>query len=175
VAVDTPQVQRKVNKWTFIIATLIGSGTYLFGLKNFTFGLGFGVLLCVINYRVISKILDIAFRMTSPDLARVLSFVSYHVRFWIIVIILYLVIPKTHYLFVVGAFVGILLPKIVMGVIVVLHTDDEWWTREVEKDEPAVEGISKRRDEGLRFPGLDYDERFKEDPAFKQSNGDLKL
>lgn len=143
---DKPQVQRKVNKWILIITLSIGSVTYLFGAKNFTYGLGFGVVLCVINYKVIGKILDIAFRMASPDLARILSFVGYHVRFWIIVIILYLIIPKTHYLFVVGTFAGILLPKIIIVATMLLSTDDEWWNQEVEsesskrfEEEPAVD------------------------------------
>lgn len=176
-AVDTPQVQRRITLWALIASTLVGGITYICGIKQFAYGLGFGVILCVINYRVISVILDVAFRFTSPGLARVISFVSYHVRFWLIVIILYIVIPKTHYLFGVGTFAGILIPKIVMGVFVVLHTDDEWWNQKVDSSMPHDEAVVRKKDEpeGLRFPGLDFDERFHEEPLAGDTDENLKL
>ncbi len=165
-AVDTPRVQRKIAKWTALATILIGGITYFLGIKQFTYGLVFGVVLCIINYRVISLILEVAFRSASPDLARVISFASYHIRFWVIVIILYIIIPRTHYLFVIGTFLGILLPKMIMGVVVVLHTGDR---EEIKKPEPVETELHEvhRIEEGLRFPGLDFDERFCNDPRFK--------
>ncbi len=178
-AVDTPKVQRGIAKWTLVASSLLGGLTYLLGAKQFAYGLGFGVVLTIVNYKVVAVILDVAMKAASPGIARVISFVSYHVRFWLIVIILYIVIPKTHYLFGVGTFAGILLPKMIMGVFVVLHTDDEWWNKEVETQQAPPEGtvIKKKgeEEEGLRFPGIDFDERFKNDQRFNDSNGNLKL
>ncbi|PKM82205.1 MAG: hypothetical protein CVU89_06065 [Firmicutes bacterium HGW-Firmicutes-14] len=171
-AVDTPQVQRGIAKWTFLTTFIIGVVTYLLGAKQFSFGLVFGVVLSVINYRVISVILDVAFRTASADLARVISFASYHVRFWLIVIILYIVIPRTHYLFGVGTFAGILLPKMIMGVYVVKSTDEEWWARpketDAQPDEEIHKPVMKKKDEPdmIRFPGLDFDDRYKNDPRY---------
>ncbi|MBU7007360.1 hypothetical protein [Phosphitispora fastidiosa] len=169
-AVDTPRVQRGIAKWSLLATILIGGISYFFGLKQLAFGLVFGVGLCIINYRVVSVILDVAFKLASPDLARVISFASYHVRFWLIVIILYIVIPRTHYLFALGTFMGLLLPKMIMGVYVVRYTEEEWWNNEAEApqaDSAEVE-VEKPKDlpEGIRFPGLDFDERYQADPRF---------
>lgn len=176
-AVDTPQVQRKIAKWTLIVALLVGGIGYLFSFKDFTYGLFFGVVLCIVNFRVISWVLSIATSKASPDLARIISFVGYHVRFWLLVIILYFVIPVAHYTFTIGTFVGLFLPKVIMGVIVVLHTDDEWWSSEAESSGPTPEEVRKAKDEvdGLRFPGLDFDERFKKELGLNEDpKKDLK-
>ncbi len=173
-AVDTPRVQRGIAKWSLLATILIGGLAYLFGLKQLAYGLVFGVGLCIINYRVVGVILDVAFKMASPDLARVISFASYHVRFWLIVIILYIVIPRTHYLFAIGTFIGLLLPKMIMGVYVVLNTEEEWWKTEAENAEPVSGNVEveKPKDlpEGIRFPGLDFDERYQADPRFNDTD-----
>jgi len=172
-AVDMPQVQRGMTKWTLITTVLLGVVTYLFGVKHLTYGLIFGVILMVLNFKVISVILDYSLRKTSPDFARIISFVSYHVRFWLIVMILYFVIPRTPFLFTVGIFMGFLLPKMIMGIFVVRYADDEWWNRKTQSrpDEIAV-ARKKAREEGLRFPGLDFDDRYKNDPRFDDDDED---
>ena len=175
-AVDTPRVQRGIAKWTLVATILIGAGTYLFGVKQLAYGLVFGVVVSVVNLRVVSVILDVATRAASPNIARVISFVGYHVRFWLIVIILYIVIPHTHYLFGVGTFLGILLPKVIMGVFVVLHTNDEWWNQATELAPPTTGVVVPKKDqEGLRFPGLDFDDQFKTNTGFEDSERDLRL
>ncbi len=176
-AVDTPQVQRGIAKWTLIATLLIGGLTYYFGKEQFAYGLGFGVVLSIVNYKVVAVILDVAMRAASPGLARVISFVSYHVRFWLIVIVLYLVIPRTHFLVGVGTFAGILLPKMIMGVFIVKHTDDEWWNKQTEVSRPITNVVVPKEDQeaGLRFPGLDFDDTFKNDSRFEDSEGNLKL
>jgi len=117
----------------------------------------------------------VAFKMASPDLARVISFASYHVRFWLIVIILYIVIPKAHYLFAVGTFMGLLLPKMIMGVYVVLYTDEEWWNKEAKSPESSSDEAKTEKpkglEEGIRFPGLDFDETYRSDPRFNNRDG----
>ncbi|KNZ68405.1 ATP synthase I [Thermincola ferriacetica] len=171
-AIDTPEVQRGITKWTFIIAIFIEGITYFAGFRSFAYGLAFGVGLMILNYRVVSIILNKAFKSALPDLAKVLSFASYHIRFWIMVIIMYLVIPKAGFQFGVGSFFGILLPKIVMGVFVVINTKEEWWCNATPADKAPLTG--KKRDDGLRFPGLDFDERFK-NQEFKEPDDKLKL
>ena len=174
-AVDTPQVQRGIGKWSLLATILIGGLAYFFGLRQLTYGLVFGVGLCLINYKVVGVILDVAFKMASPDLARVISFASYHVRFWLIVIILYIVIPKAHYLFAVGTFMGLLLPKMIMGVYVVLYTDEEWWNKEAKSPESSSDEAKTEKpkglEEGIRFPGLDFDETYRSDPRFNNRDG----
>jgi hypothetical protein len=124
-SVDTPQVQCKIAIWSAIPAVLMAAISYFLGIKLFGYGVLFGGFLSMLNLIIVGKLLDVALRKASPDLARVVSFVGYHVRFWLIVIILYLVIPRAHYLFGVGTFFGILLPKMVMGIFVVLYSDKE--------------------------------------------------
>jgi len=173
-AVDTPRVQRSIAKWTVIVSLLIGGLTYILGARTFASGLAFGVVVSIVNYRIVGLIIHIAFRAASPDLAKVFSFVGYHVRFWVLVIILFLVIPRSPFFFGVGTFVGLLIPKIIMGVFVVINTEnDEWWNKKAstETQSPVPEGMvckPKDEQEGLRFPGLDYDDRFKD--ADKQYN-----
>lgn len=176
-AVDTPQVQRAITKWTVLVTILIGGVAYILGARTLAQGIAFGVVVSVVNYRIVSIIIHIAFKMSSPDLAKVLSFAGYHVRFWLLVVILYLVIPRTPYFFGVGTFVGLLIPKIIMGVFVVTHTNDEWWSRKVTnkaQEEESKEAAYKPKDqtEGLRFPGLDHDDRFRDlDEKFNNPGG----
>ncbi|MFZ5641402.1 MAG: hypothetical protein ACOY4Q_12050 [Bacillota bacterium] len=171
-AVDTPQVQRGIAKWTLIVSVLIGGLAYILGARTFAYGLAFGVVVSIVNYRVVGLIIHIALRAASPDLAKVLSFAGYHVRFWILVVILYLVIPRAPFYFGVGTFVGILVPKMIMGVFVVMHTEDEWWSKKpseaVDETPAGIACKPKDKDEGLRYPGLDYDDRFKGDDSFKR-------
>lgn len=172
-AVDMPRVQRSITKWTLIVTILLGGVTYLLGAEQVTYGLLFGVFIAVLNFRVISFILDFSLRKASPDIARVISFVGYHVRFWLIVVILYLVIPRAPFLFTVGIFLGFLLPKMIMGVFVVIYTDDEWWNRKVESTGSTATVVRKKGgQEGLRFPGLDFDDRFKGDDRFKDDENE---
>jgi hypothetical protein len=170
-AVDTPQVQRGIAKWTIILSAVIGGLAYILGARMFAYGLAFGVVVSIVNYRVVGLIIHIAFRAASPDLAKVLSFAGYHVRFWILVVILYLVIPRAPFYFGVGTFVGILLPKMIMGAFVVIHSEDEWWSKKPTEavGETAPTGTAckpKDKDEGLRYPGLDNDDRFKGSGVF---------
>ncbi len=176
-AVDTPRVQWTIAKWTVGVTLLIGGLSYILGGKTFAYGLVFGVVVSIVNYRVVGIIIDIAFRATSPDLAKVLSFAGYHVRFWILVVILYLVIPRSPFYFSVGTFVGLLIPKMIMGVVVVMDTRDKRWDPKTPAAAPPPrisEGAvnkPKEEQEGLRFPGLDYDDRFKDtDDRFKDTN-----
>ncbi len=69
----------------------------------------------------------------------------------------------------VGTFLGILLPKMIMGVIVVLHTGDR---EQIKRPKPAETELHEVHniDEGLRFPGLDFDERYVNDPKFHDPN-----
>lgn len=176
-AVDTPQVQRGIAKWTLLVTVLIGGVAYILGARTLAQGLAFGAVVTIVNYQIVSLIIHIAFRMASPDLAKVLSFAGYHVRFWIIVVILYLVIPRTPFYFGVGTFVGLLIPKIIMGVFVVTHTNDEWWSKKVTdevREQKPVDAVCKPKDqsEGLRYPGLDQGDSFKDlDEKFNDPSG----
>lgn len=170
--VDTPQTQRRIAKWTLAAAIPLGGLTYLLGMKTFAYGLGFGVVLSIVNYRVIGVILDVAFRLTSHDTAKIISFLSYHIRFWLIVLVLYIVIPNTGFGFAVGTFAGILLAKIVMGVFVVLAPSEEL-DKKIAVTKTTTTEHRQVRDEGLRFPGLDFDDRFKNDPRFHHPNGKI--
>lgn len=164
-AVDRPEVQRGITKWTLLGSLLIGGITFLLGYKLFVWGLFFGVGLMVLNYRVLGALLDKALAAAVPDMARVLSFVGYHARFWIIVVVMYLVIPKAGFQFGVGSFAGILLPKVIMGIVIVANGNDEWWHNTKPAEKAPVDG--NKRDDGIRFPGLDFDERYKKSDADK--------
>lgn len=176
-AVDTPQVQRGIAIWTILASSLIGGLAYILGARALAKGLAFGVVVSIVNYRIVGIIIHIAFKMASPDLAKVLSFAGYHVRFWILVVILYLVIPRTPFYFGVGTFIGLLIPKIIMGVFVVMNTNEEWWSKrasdEVLEQKPA-ESVNKPKgqEEGLRYPGLDHEDSFRDlDEKFNDPSG----
>lgn len=135
------QEQQQIVVSILAAATIIGTVTYLLDSKDFARGLIFGVLLTLINYWVVGLILKFAFRRASNNVAKVISFVGYQIRFLIIVFILFLVIPRSPYWFSVGTFVGVLLPKTVMGVRLLKNMDDDWWNNKSaipEKNAPAV-------------------------------------
>lgn len=171
-AVDTPEVQRSIVKRTIVCGVPIAVVTYVLGYRPFVYGLIFGIAIMAFNYRILGVILDKALATAVPGMARVLSFVSYHVRFWIIVIVMYLVIPRQGFQFGIGSFVGLLLPKMMMGVVILKNSNEEWWRKAKPAEKAPLEGV--KRDDGIRFPGLDFDERYKED-AFDDTDDRLKL
>lgn len=169
-ATDWPWVQRGTTIWTLIAAALIGGVTYFLDARQITYGLVFGVVLAVVNYRVIGAILDITIRFASPVAGKFISFLGYHVRFWIIVVLLYIVIPKTGYLFAVGTFIGFVIPKVVMGIFLVISANKEWWTPEkllkpADSTTPAEEAKTPPKK-----PGPGQDESF----GFNDSEKNLK-
>lgn len=172
-ATDWPWVQRGTTIWTLIAAALIGGVTYLLDEEQITYGLGFGVIIAVVNYRVIGAILNITLRFASPNVSKFLSFLGYHVRFWIIVVLLYIVIPKTGYLFAVGTFIGFVIPKVVMGIFLVISANKEWWTpekllKQADSSAPAEEAKTQQKPGP---PGPDHDEP----SGFNDSEGNLRL
>lgn len=95
----------------FLVA-LVG---YVMGHEGFAFGLLFSLPLAIINLKAIDKILMFAFGLSVPELVRAVAFVVYHLRFLLLVLMMYLVIPKAGYDFAIGTFSGFLLAKITLG------------------------------------------------------------
>jgi len=96
------------------------------------------------------------FRLASPDLGRVIGFALYHLRFWFIVLILFITIPNAELDFVVGTFAGILIPKMIMGYYVTANMEQEWWlirTSPEQKLNNANQKLNNARLEKLNSAG----------------------
>ncbi len=125
--VDSPEGQNCIAKWSLLIGTAACLTTYFVNYW-ITLGIIFGMLLMLVNWRVLSKIIRIAFNIKKQIVAKVVAFFGYHIRFWIVVLIMFLVIPKTNMYFGIGTFLGFLIPKVVMATIVIKSKTEEWWT-----------------------------------------------
>ncbi len=103
---------------------LIALVSYIVGNSGFAFGLLFSLPLALLNFKAIDKILQFAFGFSMPEIVKVVAFVLYHLRFAVLVIILFLVIPKTGFSFGIGTFFGFLIAKIALGGEIIRKKDD---------------------------------------------------
>lgn len=125
--VDSPAGQTCIAKWSLAIGSILIALSYYCVDKWLAAGMVFGLVLMLTNWRVLSKIIRIAFRISSPTTSRAVAFLFYHIRFWILVLIMFLVIPKTNMYFGIGTFLGFLIPKSILGVILFKSKSEEWW------------------------------------------------
>lgn len=95
----------------FLVA-LVG---YVVGHSGFALGLLFSLPIAILNLKAIDKILMLAFGLEVPELVRAVAFVVYHLRFLLLVVIMYMVIPKAGYGFAIGTFSGFLIAKIALA------------------------------------------------------------
>lgn len=121
--------QGKVAKWSLLAGVFAEALFYLLGYHWTALGLIFGLVLILVNWVALSEILRLALRSSSPHFIKSISFLLYHLRFFLVVLIMFIVLPKTNLYFGVGTFLGCLIPKITLGVIICLDNEDEWWLK----------------------------------------------
>lgn len=115
---------RNVALPSLVAGCLIAAVSYTLGDRGFALGLLFSLPLALLNFKAIDKVLQLAFGFSMPEVIRVVAFFLYHMRFAALVIIMFLVIPKTGFSFGVGTFVGFLIAKISLGGEII-RTGDE--------------------------------------------------
>lgn len=143
--VSSSKVQRKIALCSLVPVLAASLISYLGYTTDLALGVIFGYSLIVLNYQILSKLLYLMFRFTTTDFARVFGFVLYHMRFWIVVAILFIVIPKSELDFVIGTFAGILIPKMVMGYFVAANQEQEWWLKKTPTEQRPLNITQKRQ------------------------------
>lgn len=114
-------LHRNIILPSLIIGFLVALIGYVMGQEGFALGLLFSLPLAIVNLKAIDKTLMFAFGLSVPELARAFAFVVYHLRFLILVMIMYMVIPTADYGFAVGTFIGFLVAKIALGAQILKH------------------------------------------------------
>ena len=130
-----PGGQKTITKWSITAGSGISLITYLLGKTDVAVGIMFACILMVFNYWALSfvpRIFD-KFKLL-PTCGKVAAFTYYHMRFWLIVLALFLTVPKAGVNFALGCLVGFIIPKIAMGAIVIANTGEDWWS---ERKAPA--------------------------------------
>ncbi|HWI54529.1 MAG TPA: hypothetical protein VNT57_02445 [Desulfobacteria bacterium] len=141
--VDSPSFQSNLARRSLAAGLASSAVIYILGYPQVTLGLLFGLLLMLVNWRVLSEILRFTFRFTSLQRSKMAAFVFYHLRFWTLVLIMFVVIPKTNLYFGIGTFLGLLIPKIMMGPMVYMKRSEEWWTKKFPaRNEPPSKPLS---------------------------------
>lgn len=127
--------QANIALGSLVLGTITVTAFYLIGSEWLASGTVFGIALMLLNWKALDKVLLIAFRFTSPMVMKLISFFLYHIRFLLVVFIMFLVIPKTNLYFGIGSFIGFIIPKVVLGIIILKNRSDEWWLKRVQDDQ----------------------------------------
>ncbi|PKM45431.1 MAG: hypothetical protein CVV03_06790 [Firmicutes bacterium HGW-Firmicutes-8] len=127
--VTSSNAQRTVAKWSTIGAVGISLIVFMLGKPDVALGIVFSCSLMVLNFWTLSLIPRIYERLRNPYCGKVAAFTYYYMRFWLVVLILFLTIPKAGYDFALGCFVGFIIPKIALGAIVITNTGEDWWLK----------------------------------------------
>lgn len=130
----SPVSQTRIVLWSLGLGLTTGGLMYIMGYRWLLLGMFFGLLINLISWIALDKTLLMAFGFSNPHLMRAASFVLYHVRFSGIVLIMFLVIPKTNLYFGVGTFLGFLIPKLVLGAILLRNRSEEWWLKRISPE-----------------------------------------
>ncbi|PKM82089.1 MAG: hypothetical protein CVU89_07060 [Firmicutes bacterium HGW-Firmicutes-14] len=119
--------QRTLTIWSSLAAAAVSLIVFFFGKQGMAVGIIFSCVLMVLNYWALSLVPWVYQRFRSPHWAKVAAFVYYYLRFWLLVLVLFLTVPKAGYDFGIGCFMGFLIPKITLGVIVIANKGEDWW------------------------------------------------
>ena len=134
--------QKSIAKWSMAVALGVSAITLLLGKADLAVGIIFSTGLMTLNYRALSLVPWIYIRFRSSHWANVAAFTYYYMRFWLIVLILYITIPKAGYYFALGCFVGFVIPKIAMGAIVIINSGEDWW---LQRKAPAETNLGPEK------------------------------
>ena len=156
---SSSMAQRSIASWSLAGALGIGTISFLLGKTALAAGILFSSTLMVLNFRALSLVPGIYQRFKSPHLAKTAAFACYYLRFWLVVAILYLVIPNAGYNFALGSFIGFIIPKIAMGAIVIINTGEDWWLHRKAPVEtyPGPEKLTPLEKELLNTNPFEFD------------------
>lgn len=121
--------QKEITKLSMIAVLVVSGIIFLSGHSDVATGIIFGCLLIYLNYLALGFCPRVYLRFSSPYLAKAVAFIYYNARFWLIVLILYLTVPRFGFGFGVGCFIGFLIPKIAVGILVLTNRSEDWWLR----------------------------------------------
>ncbi len=152
--ITSAKEQRRIAKWSAVISVAVGMVTFLLGQKDLTVGLFISCFLMVLNYKALSLVPWIYQRFSSPVRAKVAAFVYYYLRFWIIIIVMFVTIPRGGYAFALGCLIGFLIPKIALGAILLYGGSHDWWlecTGPARAPEKELTALEKELQQGNPF------------------------
>lgn len=133
--ITSAKEQRRIAKWSTVISAAVCMVTFLLGHKALTVGIILSCFLMVLNYKALSLVPWIYQRFKSPIRAKVVAFIYYYLRFWLIIMVMFFTIPRGGYDFALGFLIGFLIPKVAMGAILIYGGSHDWW---LERSGPAV-------------------------------------
>lgn len=136
---DSPVSQAKIALWSLGLGLSTGALMHIMGHRWLLLGMFFGLSLILLSWLSLDKTLIMAFNFSSPYLMKMAAFMLYHVRFSALVLIMFLVITKTNLYFGIGTFFGFLIPKLVLGVILLRNRSEEWWLKRVSRETPQCD------------------------------------
>lgn len=116
-SLDSIREQETITKIALVFMVLFVSIAFFMGKRWAAGGSIFGSTLAILNNHAVALIFRKAFR-NKVQVSEIILFLGYHLRFAILVLALYLVIPKTNVEFGFGTFLGFFTAKIGMGVAV---------------------------------------------------------
>ena len=128
--------QNRLAKWSLLLALGISTTTAVLGKGAISLGVLFGCSLMVANYKALSLVPRIYQRLDKYLFGRIAACLYYHLRFWIFVLIMFLIIPRAGYDFVLGCFLGFVIPKIALGALVISSHGEDWW---LQRSDSSVE------------------------------------
>lgn len=139
---DSPVSQVKVALWSLGLGLSIGAFIHIMGYRWLLLGMFFGLSLILLSWIALDKTLIMAFNFSSPYVMKMAAFMLYHVRFSALVLVMFLVITKTNLYFGIGTFFGFLIPKLVLGAILLRNRSEEWWLKRVSHETPQCDSES---------------------------------
>lgn len=142
--IDSSVGQTCIAKQSLFLGVFVSLGCYLLGYHWLMLGLLFGLTLMIFNWRVLSMQLRVVFDSSREPKEKLVSFLSYYIRFGCLVLVMFLIIPKTNLYFGIGTFFGSLIPNLFLAKLLWDNRSDEWWLKVVpeEKHLPKPEPIS---------------------------------
>lgn len=142
--ITAPAEQKQIAIWSTIVAAGIAGLTALLGKTEIALGVGFGSLLMILNYWAMSLVPWIYQKLKTFYCGKVAACIYYYSRFWLLILILFLVIPRSGYNFAMGCFLGFIIPKIVMGARVITGAGEDWWLHREKAPAETNLGPEKR-------------------------------
>jgi len=159
--------QRGIALRSMVLGLFTSLVSYLLFSRELAAGIMFSVVLTVANYQVLAFILSLAIGFlpgSEKNLAesgipilRQIALLMYHMRFWIVIAVLYVIIPKSSMTFVLGTIIGFIIPKFVMGAALITGRGKEWWLNiDPQEEEPEREKIESGHEYLCKNP-FEYD------------------
>lgn len=124
--------QHKIAVMSLAGAVVISAVIFALMDKAVAAGVMFGCILMVLNLRALSRVTGVYQffdRRIGAGCGKIAACLFYHLRFLLMVGCLYLAVTHMGYDFGIGCFIGFIIPKFSMGVVIISGTGEDWWLK----------------------------------------------